>query len=370
MENHSILILVECRAVECQDQRLQKASNKIFYNFLIKFNRKTISNGKTMKPSGMLPGRLTPMLYGAQQQINGKAENALNLAGGVLDFLKEDQYLSSPARQDLKRMQAVFYKQAVSEGGLFQEHSNPLRNIINSLEQLDKKGGSSQPTTRQALDEIIGKILSLENYDTGSLDTISDDLNGLLDQQINSYDQRVEKVAEQCDLEQTMLKDLRKNDDQGLAGKRIQQAVPSGEYKVWQDRAKSMGRGDSIVVNESNGDKNHLSLAWSDSDSSRFVFVDGEGNKAANMTQQELIVRLLKGTAEITDKDQKPLFDRAIVSSLFNAYDEVNQQIINDPETGLLNEGKYRTELKLIHENAIRDHVEHAIFLSDIINRR
>ena len=321
-------------------------------------------NGETISD---VTGRLMPMLYGAQQQVDQEAESALNLAGGVLGFLKEDQYLSDPVRQDLKRMQTVLYKQAVSEGGLFQDRSNPLRNIVNLLEQVDKKGGNSQPQTRKVLDQIIGKILSLKNYDSGNLDQISDELNDLLDQQINQYEQRVEEVVEQCDLEQTMLKDLRKTDDQELAKKRTQQVAPNGEYKVWQDRARAMARGDSVVVEEGNGEKKHLSLAWSAPDSSRFVFVDGEGNKAANMTQQELIVRLLKGTTELTDKDQKPLFDRAIVSSLFNAYDEVKQQIINDPETGLINEEKYRTELKLVLENAIQDHVEHAFFYLSVL---
>ena len=316
-------------------------------------------NGETI---GDVTGRLNPMLFGAQEQISGEAKNALNLAGGVLNFLKDDQYLSSPARQNLQRMQTVLYKQAVSDEGLFQERSNPLRNIINLLEQLDLKGGNNQPETRQALDDIVGKILSQESYDAESLDHVTESLNDLLVQHNNAYDQRVEKVSEQCDLEQTMLDDLRKDEDVDLVRRQAQQAGKSGEYKVWQDRAKAMNRGDSIVVDDGNGDKNHLSLAWTNPDSSRFVFVDGEGEKAANMTQQELIVRLLKGTAELTDENQKPLFDRAIISSLFDAYDEVKEQIIHDPETGLLNEEKYRTELKLVIENAISDHVEHIFF--------
>ncbi len=317
-------------------------------------------NGETI---GDVTGRLNPMLFGAQEQISGEAQNALNLAGGVLNFLKDDQYLSSPARQNLQRMQTILYKQAVSDEGLFQEQSNPLRNIINLLEQLDLKGGNSHPETQQALDDIVGKVLSLDNYDDeGSLDNVTESLSDLLDQHNNTYDQRVQKVSEQCDLEQTMLEDLRKDEDLDLVRRQAQQAGQSGEYKVWQDRAKSMNRGDSIVVDEGNGDKKHLSLAWTNPDSSRFVFVDGEGEKAANMTQQELIVRLLKGTAEITDENQKPLFDRAIISSLFNAYDEVKEQIVHDSETGLLNEEKYRTELKLVIENAVNDHVEHVLF--------
>ena len=320
-------------------------------------------NGETISD---VTGRLSPMLFGAQQQIDEEAQSALSLAGGVLNFLKEDEYLSNSARQDLKRMQTVLYKQAVSEGGLFQERSNPLRNIINTLEQLDKKGGYAQPETRQVVDELIGEILSLENYDKGNLDSITNDLNGLLDKQINGYESRVEQVAEQCDLEQTMLKDYRKDDEQDQAERRSKQPDPTGEYKVWQNRAKSMSRGDSIVIDDGHEGKKHLSLAWTGPDSSQFVFVDGEGNKAANMTQQELIVRLLKGTAELTDENEKPLFDRAIVSSLFNAYDEVKQQIIHDAETGLLNEEKYKTELKLVLENAIRDHVEHAFFYLEL----
>ena len=320
-------------------------------------------NGETISD---VTGRLSPMLFGAQQQIDEEAQSALSLAGGVLNFLKEDEYLSNSARQDLKRMQTVLYKQAVSEGGLFQERSNPLRNIINTLEQLDKKGGYAQPETRQVVDELIGEILSLENYDKGNLDSITNDLNGLLDKQINGYESRVEQVAEQCDLEQTMLKDYRKDDEQDQAERRSKQPDPTGEYKVWQNRAKSMSRGDSIVIDDGHEGKKHLSLAWTGPDSSQFVFVDGEGNKAANMTQQELIVRLLKGTAELTNENEKPLFDRAIVSSLFNAYDEVKQQIIHDAETGLLNEEKYKTELKLVLENAIRDHVEHAFFYLEL----
>ncbi len=310
---------------------------------------------------GDIEGRLNPLFQNGGQQFGADVQNVFGLAEGVLDFLKEEQYLSSYARQDFQRMQAVLYKQAISEGGLFQDRSNPLRNIINLFEQLDMRGGSQQIEIRPAIDDIVERILSLESYDANSLENITNSLNELLERQSNLYQLRVQKVIDQCNQDQTLLQGFKKdNPDENRNRSKIPE--PTGEYKVWQSHAKSMRRGDSLVIEGVAGERKLLSLAWIGPAYNQFIFVDNEGNKAVSMTQQELVIRLLKGTAELSDKDQKPLFDRAILSSLFGAYHDVNKQIIIDEETGLLNEEKYRTQLGLLLENARQDHVEHEFF--------
>ena len=250
-----------------------------------------------------------------------------------------------------------------------QQRSNPFRNIVNLLEQLDKKGGNSQQGSRRIIDNLIGKILSLESYDDEYLSGISEELNSLLEKQEDIYKKQLQEVADQCDLEQTIVAGFKKSTDQEQTITPAQQQLQAnGEWRIWQNRAKELMSGDTVLVDDENGEKKRLTLAWTGPNSSSFVFVDGQGKKAASMTQQELIVRLLKGTAEIAEYDQQPVFDKAIVTSLFNAYEEVKQQIEHDQDTGVLNEEKYHAELNQILENARRDHAEHALFYIETHN--
>ncbi len=345
------------------------SSREDLLQLLDRIQQEDIRNWQKGETIRDVTGRLWPMLSNLQKPVGEEVQGAIGLAGSVLDYLQDDEYLSEHARQNMRRMQAIIYKQAVQDGGLFQERSNPLRNVINLLEKLDRKGANQQPEVKHELDAILDNLLTLDSYDASSLSTIPERLRALLEEQNNRFKNRVEALVAQCDLEQSMLKGLRKSDDLMDQGKRPVQPVKSPEYNIWQERARGISQGDSIILSDGKGEKKHLSLAWSAPDSSRFVFVDGNGNKAADMSLQELIIRLLKGTAELTDENQQPLFDRAIVSGLFDAYTDINQKIVKDTKTGLVNEEKYRTELEILLENAVLDHVEHAFFIIELITK-
>lgn len=307
-----------------------------------------------------MQNRIGSLLQSQNLRLTPKHQQSVNLAGNMLNYFQQDEQLTGIGRQDLQRLQSLLFKQAVSEEGLTRRTANPLRSIINTLDQLDRHGANESEQLRPAINDLMKKVLSMDELPAHVLENVNQQFDQLLESQKQTHQEKLVEIAKECDLEETFIADHRRKDqiDNSASG---QQLLSNPEWMIWQKKAESILQGESLLVDRGNGEKERLTLAWKAKDGNDFVFADSDGQKAAKMTLRELAVRMLKGSAELEQTRDHSLFDQAVVSGLFNAYDEVKQTLEIDQELGIWKEDRFYSNLADLLENAKSDMVEHGL---------
>lgn len=309
--------------------------------------------------------RFSALLHEQNLRLAPRHQQAVGLADNMLRFFQSDDQLSGIGRDDLQKLQALMFKQAVSDQGLTSQEANPLRHIINSLDQLDRFGANHSQQIRPQVDRLMQQVMRMDELPDTALERLHSEFENLVNAQKQSHQDKIDALAKQCDLEETFIADHRRSEEKVVSASG-QQLLSNPEWMVWQNRAQELIKGDSLLLDTGQGEKQRLTLAWKNEESEDFVFADSDGNKAAKLTLRELAVRLLKGSAEVERDRDHALFDQAVVSGLFNAFDDVKKSNEFDEAYSVWNEEKFTHYLVELINSVKEDYAEHALVYCDV----
>lgn len=120
----------------------------------------------------------------------------------------------------------------------------------------------------------------------------------------------------------------------------IRDLMPTGKAAKgrtrWHKQLMSIKRGDWLQLIDDDGEKRLLRLAWSGTESLRFVFVDSQGMKDEDLSIDELAQLMAVGHAFIVEPKDVPLVDQGIHRMVQSVYEDLSTQSNCDPLTGLL----------------------------------
>ncbi|MEW8467917.1 MAG: DUF1631 family protein [Candidatus Thiodiazotropha sp.] len=109
-----------------------------------------------------------------------------------------------------------------------------------------------------------------------------------------------------------------------------------------------------------------LYLAWKNSEASRFLFVDGNGLKALDLSALELARLVKSGDCEVMQDRVQPIVDRAIDRILLTSYNQIKDESSTDELTGLFNRRSFERNLHEILAAAENDNTHHVLTLLDL----
>jgi diguanylate cyclase (GGDEF)-like protein len=112
--------------------------------------------------------------------------------------------------------------------------------------------------------------------------------------------------------------------------------------------------------------KQMIVLAWKSSDSSRLLFVDGNGLKVLDISDAELARAVDRGDFTILQDRVQPIVDRAIDRILLSSFNQIKDESSVDPLTGLFNRRGFERQL---HELSVREEksdLKHVLILLDL----
>ena len=104
----------------------------------------------------------------------------------------------------------------------------------------------------------------------------------------------------------------------------------------WHKQLVAMNTGDWLQLTLPDGGKRVLRLAWSGSESLRFVFVDSQGMKDEDLSIDELAGLMSEGKARLIEQQDVPLVDQGLHRMVQSVYEDLSGQSNCDPLTGLL----------------------------------
>ncbi|MES9895498.1 MAG: DUF1631 family protein [Candidatus Thiodiazotropha endolucinida] len=133
--------------------------------------------------------------------------------------------------------------------------------------------------------------------------------------------------------------------------------------QVSLERIKSLKIDTWMVVDSG---ERMLFLAWKNSDSSRFLFVDGDGLKALDITDCELAKSLDSGNYSVMQDRVQPIVDRAIDRILLSSFNHIKDESSTDELTGLFNRRRFERHLRELSVEAENNETQHVLILLDL----
>ncbi|MEW8506499.1 MAG: DUF1631 family protein [Candidatus Thiodiazotropha sp.] len=112
--------------------------------------------------------------------------------------------------------------------------------------------------------------------------------------------------------------------------------------------------------------KRMLYLAWKNSDSSRFLFVDGDGLKALDISAHEFAKLVAGGDYDVMEDRVQPIVDRAIDRILLTSYNQIKDESSIDELTGLFTRRRFERNLHEILAETENDKTQHVLTLLDL----
>jgi diguanylate cyclase (GGDEF)-like protein len=134
----------------------------------------------------------------------------------------------------------------------------------------------------------------------------------------------------------------------------------------WHKRVVTMKVGDWIEIKDEQGRARSLRLAWSGSESFRFVFVDSQGMKDEDLPLDTLVEMFRNNQASFVDSEEVPLVDQGLHQMVQSVYEELASQSSCDVLTGLLNRQAFERGLEQSISGAVTNESKATLIYIDV----
>ncbi len=141
--------------------------------------------------------------------------------------------------------------------------------------------------------------------------------------------------------------------------------APAAE-EGWLKRVSGIEKGEWIVEQRKQGQVRLLQLAWKNPASSRYVFVDGNGDKMLETGINELANLFAGQQFSLLENRELPLVERAVERLLKKSFNQVSQENASDELTGLMNRKAFERKIKELIEQTTTGGVHHAMIQLDV----
>ena len=216
-------------------------------------NAKPLSSGELQRELQQLQSQfsdtgegMAPLKERVVERVKASGENRLNdeqqETVDVVDrFFKsvvESPKLSDYAQQRMRQLEVPVLKVVMRDPAFFDDQDSPVRGVMDRLAQLGVKGGRMNPVIQRRVDELVQRITTDFEQDTGVFEHTVQELDTLIDRQNLVYRRNVERVAAAAEGAQKVAeskKAVSEALDQKLAGRKVPKAVLSLLEGGWRD---------------------------------------------------------------------------------------------------------------------------------------
>jgi len=134
----------------------------------------------------------------------------------------------------------------------------------------------------------------------------------------------------------------------------------------WLDLVRGIKLDDWIVEQRGPGHARMINLAWKNTGSTRYVFIDGKGTKRLDVEQHNLANMFKQRQCSLLEDGNIPIVERAVNRLLKNTFEQIKNESDVDNLTGLLRRNVFQRKISdlLDMTNDVGDH--HIMLMLDI----
>jgi diguanylate cyclase (GGDEF)-like protein len=120
--------------------------------------------------------------------------------------------------------------------------------------------------------------------------------------------------------------------------------------KTWLDLVDGIKLDDWIVEKRKQGHVRMLNMAWKNTASTRYVFVDGEGKKRLDSEHHSLAKMFKQQQCSLLEDGNIPIVERAVNRLLKNTFEQIKSESDTDELTGLLGRKAFQKKISELLE--------------------
>lgn len=134
----------------------------------------------------------------------------------------------------------------------------------------------------------------------------------------------------------------------------------------WMQRTQRMRVGDWLELAVEKNKRIRVRLVWIGTNFSKYVFVNHQGMKVVELSQEDLSTKLQHGDAKILDNADLPLVERSLDEMIKKIYDQLAFEATHDPLTRLPNRKEFERTIERALEDTKARHVSHVACYVDL----
>ncbi|NMT62443.1 DUF1631 family protein [Marinobacter orientalis] len=173
-----------------------------------------------------------------EHALGKEEQSTLDVVDRFFGSVVESPRLSEYARSRMRQLEVPVLKVVMRDPQFFDDQDSPVRGVMNRLAQLGVKGGRINPVVQRRIDELVQRIATDFEQDTGVFESAVRELDGLIDRQNLVYRRNVERVTAAAEGAQKVSESKQAVAtvlEQKLAGRKVPKAVVSLLDGGWRD---------------------------------------------------------------------------------------------------------------------------------------
>lgn len=173
-----------------------------------------------------------------EHALGEEEQGTLDVVDRFFSSVVESPKLSAYAQSRMRQLEVPVLKVVMRDPEFFDDQDSPVRGVMNRLAQLGVKGGRINPVVQRRVDELIQRIATDFEQDTGVFESAVQELDGLIDRQNLVYRRNVERVTAAAEGAQKVSESKKAVAvvlEQKLAGRKVPKAVVSLLDGGWRD---------------------------------------------------------------------------------------------------------------------------------------
>ena len=318
-----------------------------------------------------LSQKLTSTWRSAGLEASPDHHMMLDIVSNLIDAIMDDPFVSHQVKLRVRRLAVPVLKVAFQDPNFFEDQMHPARQVLDNLGRLD-------PETTEGFAEVVDPVVNgiVENYEndpavfTGALSA----LKSVVSKQRRVFQENLEQLVSDREQQEEFVKARQKDTGSSDEAKpaaatpssQPQESGAGGEWEGWLNEARRCKPGDVLSIEEKQGRRKKLSLAWVSEDKGTFILVDSLGNKAMSLTTQELAMHLKRGSAIAEDIANMALTDRGTYRMLRSLHEQLARKASHDKLTDLLAQKEFEGRLDELISDAVRNASNHIMFALDV----
>ncbi|WP_372965184.1 DUF1631 family protein [Marinobacter sp.] len=165
-------------------------------------------------------------------------QGTLDVVDRFFRSVVESPKLSHYAQNRMRQLEVPVLKVVMRNPAFFEDQSSPVRGVMNRLAQLGVKGARMNPMVQRRVDELIQRIATEFEQDTGVFEHTVAELDSLIERQNLLYRRNVERVTAAAEGAQKVSESkaaVAAELDRRLAGRKVPKALVSLLDGGWRD---------------------------------------------------------------------------------------------------------------------------------------
>ncbi|WP_342631299.1 DUF1631 family protein [Marinobacter alkaliphilus] len=173
-----------------------------------------------------------------EARLDDEQQQTLDVVDRFFKSVVESPKLSDYVQARMRQLEVPVLKVVMRDPAFFEDQDSPVRGVMNRLAQLGVKGGRLNPVVQRRVDELVQRIATDFEQDTGVFEQTVTELDTLIDRQNLVYRRNVERVTAAAEGAQKVSESkaaVSAAIDQRIAGRKVPRALVSLLEGGWRD---------------------------------------------------------------------------------------------------------------------------------------